>query len=68
MVDGVLAGSHGREPGVEGEVLDQTRDAAAVLEDLADGGRFEDAGGGTGGLEVTIEKESKLLFVEGGEV
>jgi hypothetical protein len=58
-VDGLHPGVHGDEHGVEGDVLDEPWDAAAVMEDLGDGFRFEDVlSFAPGGFEVLLDEGS----------
>jgi hypothetical protein len=62
------ASVHGGEHGVEGDVLDEPWDTAAVMEDLCDGlGLEEGLSSGAGGLDVSVEEGLYLAFVERAE-
>jgi hypothetical protein len=67
-VDGLEPGVHGDEHGVEGDVLDESGDAAAVMEDLGDGFRFEEVLSlGASGFEVLFDEGTDVVLGQGSE-
>jgi hypothetical protein len=66
-VDRLLAGLQRRQHGGQGEVLDEARDAAGVVEEGRDGVGLEGVLAGACRLEVAVEEEGDFGFVQGAE-
>jgi hypothetical protein len=64
-IDGFLAGLQRGQHGGEGDVLDEARNAAGVMEDGRESLGLEGILAGAGGLEVTLDEEGDFGLVRG---